>query len=349
MACPDCKTVLKVGFAVSENIKQHKEKGGCDKALAEAKKKKPIHAKLSNFFFKQTPSNPLVPATTSAPGPSQSTVTETELMPTGTGPEVLEDPIHPETFATFLGAKPCPEAQELMRAEYDWNGILLPPLKRAFGEGELDLALSSHYISLGNHGLDGFCDFFNYFISTRRLLGHCIKPYFEFLCAGIEKRFPTAKDSVAPRMNPKEVYDELHRALHVADQEFAPESDKTQACCGLAIRFPEGTSHHVAYPSGLHQQYDLPWDNYSRRNEFFIQSHDCRRSLVSATQACLSCEALLPHDVLVGILHRIARGTHPSTPIIYRPTGVLVDTVRNKSEECRGLKLTNLALHSELR
>ncbi|KAK7013774.1 hypothetical protein R3P38DRAFT_2465996, partial [Favolaschia claudopus] len=121
-----------------------------------------------------------------------------------------------------------------------------------------------------------------------------------------------------------------------------------QPCCGMLIMFPEGRSHHVDYPFGLHQQYPLPWDYYSQRDKFYVQSHHCLRSLRAGGKSCNSCEALLRDDVFVGILQRIAGGIHPSTPLIYRPISVLVETVRNKSDECRGMKLTKLNLVRKL-
>ncbi|KAJ6456749.1 hypothetical protein C8R45DRAFT_844675, partial [Mycena sanguinolenta] len=114
------------------------------------------------------------------------------------------------------------------------------------------------------------------------------------------------------------------------------------ACAGLEIRFLQGRSPHTDYPFGLHKQYDLPWDYYSKCDTFFIQSHHCLRSLVAINQGCTPCEGLLRNNVLRGILQRIGFGIHPNTPLIYMPIGTLVDTVRQKIDQCRTLKLTKL-------
>ncbi|KAK6984092.1 hypothetical protein R3P38DRAFT_2398621, partial [Favolaschia claudopus] len=119
-------------------------------------------------------------------------------------------------------------------------------------------------------------------------------------------------------------------------------------CCGLYIGFEEGQSHHVNYPFGLHQQYDLPWDYYSQRDKFFLQSHRCRRTLVPAGRACEPCGSILRNDVFVGILQRMGCGIHPNTPLIYMPIANLVETVRRKTDQCRSLKLTHLNLARKL-
>ncbi|KAJ7840985.1 hypothetical protein B0H13DRAFT_1466627, partial [Mycena leptocephala] len=113
-------------------------------------------------------------------------------------------------------------------------------------------------------------------------------------------------------------------------------------CTGLVVIFPEGRSHHVDYPFGLHKQYDLPWDYYSKRDRFFVQSQHCRRSLVTPGTGCAPCDEILRNDVFRGIMQRIGLGIHENTPIIYMPIASLIDTVRKKSDQCRGLKLTKL-------
>ncbi|KAF8214789.1 hypothetical protein K438DRAFT_1484927, partial [Mycena galopus ATCC 62051] len=57
---------------------------------------------------------------------------------------------------------------------------------------------------------------------------------------------------------------------------------------------------------------------------------------------CVPCENFLHNDVLRGIVQRICAGIHPNTPLIYMPIGTLVETVRKKADQCRGLKLTKL-------
>ncbi|KAJ7200082.1 hypothetical protein B0H12DRAFT_1289370 [Mycena haematopus] len=149
-------------------------------------------------------------------------------------------------------------------------------------------------------------------------------------------------------MHPKEVYDELHRALPLASEDYEPKERQIISCPGLEIRFPQGRSHHVDYPFGLHQQYRLPWDYYSKGDRFFVQSHDCRRSLVAINRGCGPCEGLLLNDVLCGIVQRIRFGIHPNTPLIYMPISTLVETVRKKADQCRGLKLTKLNIVQKL-
>ncbi|KAJ7790693.1 hypothetical protein B0H13DRAFT_2394507 [Mycena leptocephala] len=85
MTCPKCKAVVKVGFGGHSNYAQHKT--SCDKTQAKPAPKKPVHASLSNFFFKADKAPVLVPPTVAAPAPVQGPTFDTVSAPQGTGPE----------------------------------------------------------------------------------------------------------------------------------------------------------------------------------------------------------------------------------------------------------------------
>ncbi|KAJ7930728.1 hypothetical protein B0H13DRAFT_1858536 [Mycena leptocephala] len=346
ITCPGCQTVVKVGFAGHSNYAQHKI--ACDKNLAKPAPKKPVHALLSNFFFKADKAPPLVPSTVAAPAPVQGLLLTWFLrlkepvlslrLRAKIGNIPAHTPLASSTHPLAIFTLDSPRGSPVD----DWDCILHPLLKRAFGVGELDINDPIGYINLGEHGLTGFCTFFEYFVMERQLEGRCILPYFDFLLEGTELRFPTASDAAGPRTHPKEVRDELHRALAMANEDFAPEIEHVRPCTGLDMVFPTGRSHHVDYPFGLHKQYDLPWDYYSKRDQFFMQSQHCLRSLVTPGTGCAPCEEIIRNDIFRGIMQRIGLGIHENTPLIYMPIASLIDTVRKKTDQCRGLKLTKL-------
>ncbi|KAF8169580.1 hypothetical protein K438DRAFT_1537109, partial [Mycena galopus ATCC 62051] len=113
-------------------------------------------------------------------------------------------------------------------------------------------------------------------------------------------------------------------------------------CIGMEIASPHGKSHHTDYPFALHQKYTLSWDYYSKGERFFIQSQKCTRCLCTLGQLCGPCTDVLSDSVLKGILQRIKFGMPDNTPFTYMPIGVLIDSLRTKAHQYRGLKLTRL-------
>ncbi|KAJ7498368.1 hypothetical protein B0H11DRAFT_1909401 [Mycena galericulata] len=201
----------------------------------------------------------------------------------------LANSMHP--LASFA-VNPAAEYEQ-RNAEDDWDQILHPMLRRAFGQGELDPVLSGNYINLGEYGLSGFCAFFESYITEREVKGHQLMPYFEFLIQGIEIRFPSSNDSVASRLEPRVVYDELHRALPTASEDYALEVQKTVTCVGIQLGFPRGRSHHVDYPFGLHQHYDLPWDYYSQGDKKIDQTRSLKLTKLNVVRKLLGKMAAL--------------------------------------------------------
>ncbi|KAJ7085187.1 hypothetical protein B0H15DRAFT_988746 [Mycena belliarum] len=224
----------------------------------------------------------------------------------------------------------------------DWGEYLYPMLRRSFVDGALGDYHPLEYAKMGKYGIEGFCRFFDIFIEQRGLRGHLIQEYFELLIKIIDLRFPLT-NSASVRDGGKTVAPgQLYRTLPLPQENFPSDIELTVPCFGLEIRFPAGQSHHTQYPFGLHKQFVLPWDYYSRSERFYIQSKTCKRGLVAPGHGCSACEGLLLNDVLVGVLQRAAHGVHENTPLIYMPIGVLVTVLRRRIDQCRGLKLIKL-------
>ncbi|KAJ7782583.1 hypothetical protein DFH07DRAFT_764716 [Mycena maculata] len=388
LKCPDCLQDIKVGTGGQANLRSHIGTPKCLKSQKEHKKAKPKYALLTDYLKPKAapvPSTvaapePVMGLTFSRVEPPEGTGPEPLEEPCA----ALDD--LSDLFGQTPVPVICAHAQDLLRqlrSRFDnipafaplvdsthpladfavdpflefpqqrtsldnWDEILLPMLHKAFGWGELDPKLSLAYISLGKYGLTSFCAFFEFFVVERQLKGYQIMPYFDFLLRGVEYRFPSSNDSIAPRDEAKRVQDEHHRALPTAGQDYPAESNKVKPCTGIELAFPPGGSHHVDYPFGLHQQYNLPWDYYSRHNQFFIQSKNCQRDLVVKGEPCKSCNSLLANDVLLGIIRRIWHGIHENTPLIYMPISGLIDCARRKTVQTRGLKLTKLNVVRQL-
>ncbi|KAJ7155332.1 hypothetical protein C8R46DRAFT_1196801 [Mycena filopes] len=380
--CPDCDFVVKIPYGARRNLETHQASENCTTRRVAKNNPKPIGGPMSRYLVQRTP---LVPPTVSAPLPAQGPMFKTVSAPSGTGPQVQQedggDLLNNFLATGSVSITPCAEAENLMRrlrgkmgnipehsplADWshplaifaskgtpdreptgDWHRVLQPLLNQVFGVGDLYLGNSAQYINTGEYGLDGFCDFFDIFITERGLRGEDIEVYFDFLTRGIERRFPS-KTSMAVRTAPQLAGDELHRALPRAGEDHALESQKSMPCSGLILGFPSGRSHHTDYPFGLHQQYALTWDYYSKRDQFFVQSHSCIQAMVVPGKACRPCDGIMRNDIFRGVVQRIMHGYLENIPLIYLPIAALMDVARKKTEQCRGLKLTKLNIVRKL-
>ncbi|KAJ7170424.1 hypothetical protein C8R43DRAFT_1120855 [Mycena crocata] len=178
--------------------------------------------------------------------------------------------------------------------------------------------------TIGVHGLDGFVRFIDFFVEHRGLQAQNIRRYIDILLRAIESRFPTAADSAGSR----------------DDDRFTP-GKKLVPCIGMQVTFPDGKSHHTDYPFGLHRQFTLPC-YYSKGEPFFIQSQMHTRGLCEPGKMCRRCNELSSDNMLVGILDRIRNGIPENSTFIFMPISVLIDALRNRVQQYRGLKLTRL-------
>ncbi|KAJ7737509.1 hypothetical protein B0H16DRAFT_1762357 [Mycena metata] len=338
-------------------------------------KKKPVFASLQNFFTKP---KKLVPSTVPTPLPLYGTpITPSHRsVPvddnTGGGEPEISAPVRvcaeAQALLVVLKARlelipahaPLADASHPLapfshnpeddvelnhRArDVDWEQYIEPMMKRAFGWGNIQPELALDYVRRGSYGLDGFLNFFRYFVEERGLRGHLITGYMEVLLRAMEARFPTASDSAAARPAAKAVSDtEIIRLPSMAEDRYADDDlGNLRPCIGMQLRFPEGKSHHTDYPFGLHRKYSLSWDYYSKGERFYIQSQACTRGLCAAKQSCRPCDKLLSDSVLKGIFQRIQNGTPENIPFAFMPISVLIDSLRRKSDLFRGLKLTRL-------
>ncbi|KAJ7167785.1 hypothetical protein C8R46DRAFT_1270144 [Mycena filopes] len=337
-------------------------------------KKKPVFAPLNSYFFKPkqivpskvaappslhgtpvTPADPrsipdahVAEADYHIPSVPPAVSTEAQDLLVGLWAKMELIPSHaPHANSTHPLAEFSfdPQADvSLMQQTYDddWAEHLEPMFKRAFGWGEFDAKYLMNLARRGRYGLDGLHQFLCYFVERRGLLGVRIQEYVAALMSAIEMRFPSA-NSAAVRTGAKSVADtEIIRLPPMSEDFHAPVLDDLRPCVGIEIRFPVGKSHHSDYPFGLHRQYSLPWDYYSKGDRFFIQAQACARGLCPVGNTCVHCTRILSHTVLKGIFQRLQSGVPEHTPYSFMPSSVLIDLLRRKSDLYRGLKLTRL-------
>ncbi|KAJ7104452.1 hypothetical protein B0H15DRAFT_795200 [Mycena belliarum] len=288
--------------------------------------------------------SPHVPARRETPSPESSESAQVLLYELRNVKELIPDYVPPaaSTHPLAIFSIDPMSSSESRDVGDDWDAYLQPMLRKAFGRGELIPRTSFEYAQPGKWGLDGFCRFFEYFIDERELDGCRIGRYFQFLIEVITLRFPP-RTAAAERRDAKAIAPgQLHRALPIARLDYPPTLVRYKPCFGLEIRFGEGQSPHVDYPFGLHKQFVLPWDYYSKGERFYIQAKACTQELVEQDCACRACDDLLLNDVLIGVMQRAAHGVHENTPLIYMPIGVLITVLRRRIEQCRGLKLVKL-------
>ena len=102
-----------------------------------------------------------------------------EAMPKDVEPAPLDHPL-----AAFSGD---PAKCVLGIVENDWEDILNPRMKRAFGWGES--RVECDFTQRGEAGLDGFLNFVGYFVDHRGLLGALIETKVTILLDAIAKKY----------------------------------------------------------------------------------------------------------------------------------------------------------------
>ncbi|KAJ7078273.1 hypothetical protein B0H15DRAFT_804878 [Mycena belliarum] len=352
LKCPKCLLDIPVGAGGLANLnRNHIDKAACRETvrLAALPKKPKQKSGSIKSWLSSVPRK--VASTVSAPrpvrGPIDPIIQDIDSETPSPLKEVTgSDPLGDiDLDPPWTSASPVPNpSSECTRRDLtaDWGEYLYPMLRRSFVDGALGDYHPLEYAKMGKYGIEGFCRFFDIFIEQRGLRGRLIQEYFELLIKIIDLRFPLT-NSASVRDGGKTVAPgQLYRTLPHPQENFPSDIELTVPCFGLEIRFPAGQSHHTQYPFGLHKQFVLPWDYYSRSERFYIQSKTCKRGLVAPGHGCSACEGLLLNDVLVGVLQRAAHGVHENTPLIYMPIGVLVTVLRRRIDQCRGLKLIKL-------
>lgn len=220
--CEECDTDVHVGTGGMSNLNAHQGSKTCKEnkaanALAPQKKEKSLFSFFSRKTVQQnTPrvtSPPLVHATPFLPEsichpsvapasdcqdavagadqplscPSAVKLMEKlkakiEAMPKDIVPTAQLD--HP--LAAFLGD---PANCILGGFEDDWEEVLNPRMKQAFGWGEDSDRVERDFAQRGEMGLDGFLKFVGYFVDHRGLLGALIETKVMILLDAITKKY----------------------------------------------------------------------------------------------------------------------------------------------------------------
>ncbi|KDR76610.1 hypothetical protein GALMADRAFT_139524 [Galerina marginata CBS 339.88] len=260
----------------------------------------------------------------------------------------LAGPDHP--LAVF-SEHPVECANRAGRPEDDWEEILNPKMKCAFGWG-CD-STEGGFARRGPNSLDGFIRFIEYFITQRSLEGSLVETKINVLLEAIEKEFLSLE--VATERPDTDIIDVDSPAglanLKAKTQKTATSDAlspvKATPCIGIHLVFPPGKDHHTSYPFGLHSSRIIPWNYHSIEDRFYLQSNCCSRVVHAASddrqyRACRSCEKIRSDDQFQSIYERIKFGVHINTPVEYQPIGGLVHIVRKKTEQLEEMHLTKL-------
>ncbi len=102
-----------------------------------------------------------------------------------------------------------------------------------------------------------------------------------------------------------------------------------------------GESMHLAYPFGVHELFDNPWDYSTIAGQLFIHSRTCQR-WGTFDGLCSSCKALEGGDLLAGVQKRMKNGTHSNAPLGYHGIGALQRIIQKNRKSIRTLRLQGL-------
>ncbi|KAI9430083.1 hypothetical protein H4582DRAFT_2064198 [Lactarius indigo] len=255
-----------------------------------------------------------------------------------------------------------------VEVEDDW-AILNSMLKTAFGWGELEMRENvKEMINRGEYGLDGFIQFFKFFVFHRGLEGAMIEPKIEGLLHEIDTRYappgipqftcqttamsvaaceattslPVTTCETVPKPMPVTASGAEQKTKKVLRAEGSLEGRREVRCEGIFVEFPHGKNHHISYPFGLHSERNVPWDYRSTKDKFYIQAKLCRKPSISQGSACEDCQALTSIPLYISVMDRIRHGVHENAPLVYHGVGGLVEVARRKTGQVRQLRLTKL-------
>lgn len=122
----------------------------------------------------------------------------------------------------------------------DWEDILNPMMKGAFGWGEDAMCKAvKEMLQRGQWGLDGFIRFLRFFVMTRGLKGAMFESKIKALLEELEIRYPSSPSCSAVTVVPETIdvdnFDELLEGS--AEIELW---ESTTACKGILVEFPAG-------------------------------------------------------------------------------------------------------------
>lgn len=384
LKCPECRADVQVSTGGHRNLEIHcaskacRAECSCQKAWPkpEARPNQTLH---SFFKARATPNAPLVsaPPPIHAPGISTEPTADenSTLMPLDPSPPTdLTNPrggetetcvIASELFSRLqMAVERIPSDKPFVTVEHqlnefsndpstllqgptddDWEEVLNPMMKRAFGWGDHVMrAAAKDMLHRGQYGLDGFLAFIHYFIMWRGLKGGLIESRVMVILEELEKsymrpqfpeqpvrtyethRYPICLEMCEVINVDSDQIDDLaslaseHTIDMSSDMSPVPVvaiRSKMVACGGNLVSFPPGKSQHTSYPFGLHDRLVIPWDYHSINDKFFLQAKTCMKHLVKDGQVCIVCKALKSMALYDGIMHRIKHGVHKNTPLHY--------------------------------
>lgn len=113
---------------------------------------------------------------------------------------------------------------------------------------------------------------------------------------------------------------------------------RTYRCTGYKLDIPEGKSPHTAYPFGLHESQNLPYDYAVRGGDMFLTSRKCREYVNEEGGICRGCAVLSLNPMVRGIVDRMNNGTHINTAHAYRGFDELYAALKRHADQNQFLR-----------
>ncbi|KAF6745690.1 hypothetical protein DFP72DRAFT_1077229 [Ephemerocybe angulata] len=246
-----------------------------------------------------------------------------------------------ETSNRFLAEFNVPPANydnPALSADDLWEESLNGMLHAAFGWG--DGLYEEQMPGLEPERVRGLVRFVAHFVDVRGLDEGLFEARMSRLAQSIEK-CPVAKPSAIEILSDTEDF-----SSPTISKEAAPAIPRTVShdfeCMGYKLQIPNGSSPHSAYPFGLHDRTDLPWDYAVKNGRMFLTSRQCEKRVVGDGEACRCCRALERNNVLKGIVGRMRDGVKEGTVYAYHGIGGLHGLLRVKSKRVEYYRLRAL-------
>ncbi|KAK7014563.1 hypothetical protein R3P38DRAFT_3205451 [Favolaschia claudopus] len=210
-------------------------------------------------------------------------------------------------------------------------------LQRTFG-GEswnYNLRYVRQYLYRGPNGLDGFCNFFEYFVLEHRYSLRNISDILLFLEEGIDQEFSHLNhDDTTVDI---EILD-LPRRFNSGTVSPCMEATVTVTKTSVALQ----NNPHTSYPFALHAENSLHWGYELRDESMFLRATDCFKTYTGAAEQCRACLALPSDSVLQGIAQRMQNGVHENSKLAFHPIANLIQMHRRLMEQLREKRLIQL-------
>ncbi|KAJ7719177.1 hypothetical protein DFH07DRAFT_1009745 [Mycena maculata] len=353
--CPDCKDRVKCGPSGLENLrKRHMGSNICvEKQSKKSTQKKSMKdTKLSGWLV---PKVARVPSTVAAPAPIRVTTTsvlvDLELFPhaksaarssgLSNSPSSLLAQLE-AAIKTVPAFVPIAQASDVLAVfgkdptqylDADIPAIeVFENLNRIFHSAlgwSMTVPETAKILRRGDLGLDGFLNFLKYFIEQRGVPERDFEAKILQIMDAI--RFVTPELEPTP---PEVDSDDVQIVAHIPARR-----QRTLPCEGFVFPLQSGQTFSTAYPTLMHDTYNLPWDIAVKSGVVYLTARTCAGKPRVGLKNCTPCADLEKHNMLIGILQRSVEGVHENANLMYQPPAALAKIVRQKATTIQSMRL----------